>query len=132
MTPVLRDIGRAHLGDWGGLPDGVPDTGGRGGLRYALEYQRAKGRGADGRLMSEPDLEDSSLTVEWDDPWDRRERVQEPVPCPSPAPDGRCRLEPGGTTVARARARYGTVFSVTFTSREYWTLSRKEWRRSHT
>ncbi|MFD8394104.1 hypothetical protein ACFV2N_34080 [Streptomyces sp. NPDC059680] len=132
VTPTLRDIGRAHLGDWGGPTGGDPDTGGVGGLRYALEYQRDKGRQADGLRLSEPELNDPSFTVEWDDPWDPAWRVQDPTPCPSPAPDGRCGLEPGGTTLAEARARYGTVFSVTFRNREYWTLSRQEWRRSHT
>ncbi len=50
VAPVLRDIGRAHLGHWG---EG-PDTGERGGLRYALEYQRDRGLGPTGRACRRP------------------------------------------------------------------------------
>ncbi|WP_053711015.1 hypothetical protein [Streptomyces sp. NRRL B-3648] len=87
--------------------------------------------------MREPEPDDPSLTVQWDDPWHPGERIPEPLACltsgsrvPSPAPDRRCRLEPGRATVARARARHGTVFSVTFRTREYRTLSREGWRRA--
>ncbi|KUM67732.1 hypothetical protein AQI70_35330 [Streptomyces curacoi] len=129
VTPTLKDIGRGRLGDWGGLTGAGPDTGGVGGLRYALEYQRLKGRQADGLRLSRPELNGPSFTVEWDDPWDPAWKVEEPMPCPSPAwPDGRCLVEPAGTTVAAARARHGTVFAVHFTSEEYWTYSREEWQ----
>ncbi|MEV6050762.1 hypothetical protein [Streptomyces sp. NPDC052107] len=128
MQRLLRPGALRRLG---GLTGGGPDTGGVGGLRYALEYQRDKGRQADGPRQSRPELDDPSFTVERDDRWDPAWRVREPRPCPSPAPERRCGLEPGGTAVAEARARYGAVFSVTSGSREYWTLSRQGWRRPH-
>ncbi len=128
ITPTLKEIGRAHLGDWGGLTGGGPDTGGVGGLRYALEYQRAKGRQADGLRLSTPQLNDPAFTVAWDDPWDPQGNLREPLACPPRGPDLRCLTEPAGATVTGVRARYGTVFSVGFGRREYWTVSRKDWQ----
>ncbi|QTE01256.1 hypothetical protein S1361_28260 [Streptomyces cyanogenus] len=128
ITPTLKEIDRAHLGDWGGLTGGDPDAGGVGGLPYALEYQRDKGRQADGLRLSRPQLNDPSFTVEWDDPWDPGWRVGEPLACPPRGPDVRCLTEPAGATVTGVRARHRTVFSVGFDRREYWTVSRKDWQ----
>ncbi|MFF4691109.1 hypothetical protein [Streptomyces sp. NPDC001307] len=94
-----------------------PATSMAGALRRVVRKRRVRLR------MPGPELDDRSFTVAWDEPWD---------------PAWRCGPEPRGTTVAertRARVRdgtvfHGTVFRVTFKSREQRTLSRLERRRS--
>ncbi|WKU48871.1 hypothetical protein Q3V23_35090 [Streptomyces sp. VNUA116] len=130
ITDVLPRIRAAGIATWGPQQDGQDQPYAGGTIRYALEYHHAHGRYPDGRLMPGPNLTAPGLGIEWDRPQDLPlpNQIKDLVPCPSPYPVYfRCSLTPEPrTSLAVARARYGTILVFTASARDYFTVPRRK------
>ncbi|MFF1905100.1 hypothetical protein [Kitasatospora sp. NPDC058218] len=136
LADVLPRIRAAGIATWGPQREGEPDhPHATGTVRYALAYHRSQGRDPDGRLMPGPDLRAKGLEITWDRPdAPLVNLVEEPRPCPPPRSGdiyARCSVVPQmPTTVAAARARYGTVLAFSLgtwgsSAHPYFTVPRR-------
>ncbi|MEU3460808.1 hypothetical protein ABZ721_12725 [Streptomyces sp. NPDC006733] len=130
---ALTRIGAARLAAWGPQDDQGRDVPGAAGtVTYALEYHRARGTYPDGSLMSAPTLEVPGLQIDWDRPdLPLRNVIAEPAPCAADDTAGiysRCStVPPEPISVAAARARYGTILTLTLhLSPHYFTVPRRK------
>jgi hypothetical protein len=137
ITGVLSRIRAAGIATWGSQ-----DSEGRdmpyaaGTVTYALDYHRGRGKYQDGTLMPAPALEAPGLRLDWDRPdLPLPHQVEEPLPCPetgSAVIYARCSVAPEGPmTVTAARARYGTVLTLSLglwesSAYNYFTVARRK------
>ncbi|MEU2791726.1 hypothetical protein [Streptomyces sp. NPDC007100] len=137
ITDVLPRVRAANIAAWGLQDDeghDLPHAAGT--ITYALTYHRDHGRFPDGSLMSEPQLEAPGLRMDWDRPdLPLHYRIEDPTPCPEAGSGGiyqRCSTVPKtAMSMTAARARYGTVLSLSFdhwgsTAYHYFTVSRRK------
>ncbi|MEV7022885.1 hypothetical protein [Kitasatospora sp. NPDC093558] len=129
VAAVLPGIRNAGLTAWGPQDaDGQEDAYAAGTIRYAIKYLHDQGRFTDGRLMASPALKAPGLGID----WDRQglplvNVVEEPKPCDAQYATEiyhRCESDPKGS-VAEARARYGTVLTLSVDATGYFTVARK-------
>ncbi|WP_043468663.1 hypothetical protein [Kitasatospora sp. MBT66] len=128
ITDVLARIREADIAAWGPRDgQGQDQPGSSGTITYAIDYHRHRGRYPDGGTMPAPVLKTTSLEIDWDRlDFPLVNRIEEAnLPAPEAAGGGiyrRCSTVPQTpTSVAEARAHYGTVLrfvaSSTDTSR---------------
>ncbi|MHA5053322.1 hypothetical protein [Streptomyces sp. SD15] len=135
ITDTLPRIRAADIATWGPQDgEGRDLSYAAGTVTYALDYHRDRGRFSDGTLMPAPTLEAPGLRIDWDRPdLPLPNRVEEPAPCP---PEGagiylRCSTAPESPmSVAAARARYGTVLTLSLggsgsSAYDYFTVPRR-------
>ncbi|MEW2290965.1 hypothetical protein [Streptomyces sp. NPDC047841] len=136
ITDVLPRIRAADVAAWGphdAEAHDLPHAAGT--VPYALDYHHDRGRYSDGTLMPAPTLEGPGLQIDWDRPdLPLPNRIEEPAPCPSVGSTiyHRCSTIPKSPmSVAAARARYGTVLTLSFGGWEssaynYFTVPRRK------